>query len=140
MFARRPQRKPKAQVESSSSSSESDIDVPLDDESDTAEFDSTEIIEGDFVVVKVAGKSRIVHYIARVDEIDFDECQGIFLQKVKGRVGSENSLFIPNPEDEASFSKDDIVHKLPEPKMVGGSMKRQGHLSFPCALKQWNLN
>ena len=30
---------------------------------------SDEIIEGDFVIVKVAGKSRVVHYIARIDVV-----------------------------------------------------------------------
>jgi len=52
---------------SPSSSEDGDTEVEYDDESDIE--DDTPIIEGDFVVVKCAGKSRFVHYIARVDVI-----------------------------------------------------------------------
>ena len=63
-----------------SSSSESEFefsDSSADDIDDTDE----DVIEGDFVVVKVAGKSRIVNFIARVDTIDNDEYEGVFLRR-----------------------------------------------------------
>ena len=43
---------------------------------------SYEIIEGHFVIVKVAGKSRVVHFIARIDVLGKYEYEGIFLHKV----------------------------------------------------------
>jgi len=51
-------------------------------------------MEGDFVVVKVAGKARIVHYISRIDVIGGKEYEDIFLQKVPGRVDSEETTFV----------------------------------------------
>ena len=53
-------------------------------ESDTC---TDEVIEGDFVVVKVEGKSREVRYIAQLDTIDGDEFKGTFLEKVPQIVG-----------------------------------------------------
>ena len=122
----------------SSDSSQSESDLELDDESDDA-TDEMDIMEGDFVVVKVAGKSRFVHYIARIDVIDGKEYEGIFLQKVPGRVDSEDTTFVPNTDDEACFTEEDIVYKLPQPKSVGGSRRRSGHLVFKCNLDKWNL-
>ena len=76
-------------------------------ESDADEPDY-QVIEGDFAVVKfVLAKSRIVHYIARVDVIDGDECEG---------VHQTISTFMINDKDEASFPKKDIIRKLPEPQ------------------------
>ena len=47
-----------------SSDKESEIEYDDESSSDDDSFDF-DIHEGDFVVVKVAGKSRIVHYIAQ---------------------------------------------------------------------------
>ena len=57
--------------------------------------------------VILQSKSRIVHYIARVDVIDGDECEG---------VHQTISTFMINDKDEASFPKKDIIRKLPEPQ------------------------
>ena len=63
------------------SSSESDAE---NDVSDSSKFDESdgEIIEGDFVVVKVKGQSRFLNYIARVDTIVNLECKGVFLRRI----------------------------------------------------------
>ena len=68
-------------------SSESDAEKELD-LSDSSEFDESdgEIIEGDFVVVKVKGQSRFLNYIARVDAIDDLECEGVFLRTIPVRM------------------------------------------------------
>lgn len=122
-----------------SDSSLSESDLVLDDESDDA-VDEMDIMEGDFVVVKVAGKSRSVHYIARIDVIDGKEYEGIFLQKVPCRADSEETTFIPDPTDEVYyFPEEDIVYKLPQPKSAGGSRRRSGHLVFKCNLEKWHL-
>ena len=49
------------------SSEESAIEYAETSDEDGVSDD--EIIEGDFVIVKVAGKSRVVHYIARIDVV-----------------------------------------------------------------------
>ncbi|CAM1295476.1 Uncharacterised protein r2_g465 [Pycnogonum litorale] len=120
-------------------STSEDEDIVFDDSSDDEPLDD-EVIEGDFVVVKVCGKSRIVNYIARIDAMEDGEYEGVFLKKVSGRVGSEDDLvFIPNESDDASFLKEDIICKLPSPKVVGGSKRRANHLLFRCNLAKWDL-
>ena len=122
----------------STNTSLSESDLELDDESDDT-VDEMDVMEGDFVVVKVAGKSRIVHYIARVDVVEGKEYEGVFLQKVSGRVDSEETSFVPNPADEACFPAEDIVRKLPQPVIAGGSRRRSGHLVFKCNLDKWHV-
>ena len=107
--------------------------------SDEEEFNA-EFTKGDFVVVKVSGKSRVVNYIARIDGMEGKEYEGVFLKKVSGRVGSEEDrVFIPNEEDSASFQKEEIISKLPAPKIVGGSKRRANRLKFCCNLEKWDL-
>ena len=49
---------------------------------DTNVSDDEELIEGDFVSVKLfSAKSRIAHYIARIDAMDEKEFEGIFLKR-----------------------------------------------------------
>ncbi|KAK3744950.1 hypothetical protein RRG08_048346 [Elysia crispata] len=121
-----------------SSSSESEFefsDSSADDIDDTDE----DVIEGDFVVVKVAGKSRIVNFIARVDTIDNDKYGGVFLRKVLSRMTGKPSFVIDN-NDEALFKKQDILAKLPIPSVVGGSARRENQFTFSCNLELWNIN
>ena len=62
---------------------------------------------------KVAGQSSSKHYIARVDVVDDDEYEDVFLQKVAIKVKDEDVSFLPYSQDQASFTRDDIIHKLP---------------------------
>ena len=122
-----------------SSSSEAS-DVLCDDLSDDDMSDADDIIEGDFVIVQSRGKSRVVYYIAHVDVVDGDEYEGFFLQRMSGKVATDAThKFIPNTEDTASFPKSDIVRKLPQPKVIGGSARRSTQLVFKCNLIRWNL-
>ena len=82
-----------------------------------------EVIEGDFVVVKVGGKSRKVRYIAQVDTIDGDEFEGTFLKKVPQIVGHV-PVFIINKTDIAAFQRNDVIAKLPEPVKNTGSTRK----------------
>ena len=130
----------KTKTTPSSSSSSDTTDVPCDDSSDDELYDAEEIIKGDFVIVKICGKSRVVYYIARVDVVDGDEYEGIFLQRMSGKVATDAiQIFIQNTEDTASFPKSDIVRKLPQPKIIGGSARRSAQLSSKCNLSEWNL-
>ena len=94
---------PPTKSKTPSSSEGDDSEVEHNDESDVDS--DTPIIEGDFVVIKCAGKSRFVHYIARVDVLSGDEFEfeGVFLHKVAGKVGSDRPVFVPDTNDEAAF-------------------------------------
>lgn len=59
--------------------------MELMDDSDSESSDEdhlNDIMEGDFVIVKIPAKTRVLNYIARVDVIDVDEGKGIFLRRV----------------------------------------------------------
>ncbi|GFN90525.1 Jerky protein [Plakobranchus ocellatus] len=102
------------------------------------DVDDTDVIEGDFVVVKVAGKSPIVNFIARVDIIDDDGYEGVFLRKVLSRLTGKASFIIDN-NDTATFLKQNILTKLPVPCVVGSSARRENQLTFPHNLECWNI-
>ena len=145
----------------SSSSSSSEPEGEFEEESDEETSDEEmEIIKGDFVVVSLAGKARVRNFIARVDVVDGDDYEGIFLRKVSARVDCaretltlfisfhsqgllgvllEDTIFVPNTDDTASFAREDIVHKLPQPRIVGGSARRCCQLLFKCSLSKWHL-
>ena len=124
-------------VECSGSSEDKFIHYDDDDDSDEDGLFDDEIITGDYVVVKVAGKACVVHYIAQVDAILDDEYEGIFLQKVLGR--DERQVCVPNEDGTASFAVEDIVQKLPKPMPVGGSARLSNQLNFICSLDKWNM-
>ena len=64
---------------SPSSSEESDGSMVFAESDDTNVSNDEELI-GDFVIVKlVLAKSRIAHYIARIDAMDKNEFEGVFL-------------------------------------------------------------
>ena len=115
------------------SSSSDEGDVVYDDKSDCDSLD--EIVEAnvsDYVVVLVSGKSRTLKYIARVDEFDGEDYEGIFLQKVNRKIisGDDSTAptFIINEADGASFAPQDIVLKLSAPLVIGGSAGKSSQL------------
>ena len=68
---------------------------------------------GDYVIVNVKGRSRGVQYIARIDEVDGNEYEEVFLQKLSGCITHcETMTFIVNENDCASFVSDEVVFKV----------------------------
>ena len=115
-----------------------DMDLTSDSEMETTE-DDDDIIEGDFVIVQIAGKCRQVNYIARIDSVDGIEYEGVFLKKVPGRIQNDG-IYIINEDDQAQFMKADVVRKLPVPSIVGGSARKDGHLKFKYIhLEKYNI-
>ena len=101
-----------------------------------------EIKLGDYVIVLLAGKSRSLKYIARIDDYDEDDCEheGVFLQKVNSKIKSgmegKRLTFVVNEKDGASFALDDIVQILPAPIVVGGSERRNNQVRFDIDLSK----
>ena len=118
----------------SSSESDNEMQIVYDDSDDSEENDQS-IIEGDFVIVKVHGKSRSNHYIARVDAFDGGEFEGVFLRRVLSL--NDRATFVVNAEDEALWLREDIAKKLPTPAIIGTSRRTQ--FQFRCNLDEWNL-
>ena len=70
-------------MSSSESSDEGEADqIKYDDDSDCSLDDN--IIEGDFVIVNVTGRGRLVRYIAGVDSVEADEYEGVSFKKFPG--------------------------------------------------------
>ncbi|ELU15399.1 hypothetical protein CAPTEDRAFT_203340 [Capitella teleta] len=107
----------------------------LESDSDFEDDKGEELIEGDYVIVKVKGKLRDVNYIARVDQLG-NEYEGIFLKKTTSKDGS--FFFVPYEDDGASFAASDVIRKLPTPNHPSGRQKSDyGSLAFePAGL--WN--
>ena len=121
-------------------SSDSEKDMHLIDTDDDVESDD-ETIEGDFVVVKLpSGKGRQLHFIARVNVIDGDELEGVFLKRVAANSSyGGKPAFVIDQDDEASFPRQDVVQKLPTPTSLSGSLRKSLQLVFPCNLSKWEL-
>ena len=98
-----------------------------------------EVTEGDFVLVKVAGKSRVLNFIARVDVVDDLEYGGVFLRKVPTRT-SVKATFVLNSKDIASFQAEDILAKLPNPTIIGDSARLENKFTFSCSIDKRNIN
>ncbi|XP_064595954.1 uncharacterized protein LOC135462656 [Liolophura sinensis] len=134
------QKRRNFEMDDDESSSTSYEEMELCDTDEDLESDD-ELMEGDFVVVKLQGsKGQPMHYIARVDVIDDNELEGVFLKKVSShpnRVGKP--AFVIDLDDEASFPREDCVKKLPTPTSLTGSLRKSNQLVFPCDLSKWEL-
>ena len=134
-------KKQKLPTHSDTSESDSDTNsISFDDLSDIDEPNDSDIIEGDFVIVKVSGKSRFQNFIARVDIIDDIEYECVFLKKGPAKDLNDKPYFIINENDEASFMKEDIIVKLPPAISRDGSGRRRDQLIFNIDLSAWNIS
>ena len=133
-------------MEFSSSSEDEDYAVPIesdssyDDPLDT-ECDNEEVEVGDFVLVQFTGKSNTTYYVGLVDGIDGYELEAKFMRKGRALVGThrDKPQFTFKEGDEASFMKEDVVLKLPQPFASGGTTRREKSFVFPCDLSAWNI-
>lgn len=93
------------------------------DSDDMNTWDSSERF-CDFVVVQFkCAKSRVPHCIARVDLVDSDEYEGVFLQREASRLNTVPT-FIIKENDRASFPLCDVIKKLPIPKHHSSSRRK----------------
>ncbi|ESO87566.1 hypothetical protein LOTGIDRAFT_166446 [Lottia gigantea] len=111
------------------------------DLTDESEFEEdSEMI--DFVAVKETGKAyyHTLYYITRVELIHSDEYEGVSLKKVSSRIESDiPTSFVLNADDEAIIPREDVVHKLPTPKVVGGIARKAAQFVFPSNRTRWDL-
>ena len=86
-----------------------------------------EIMEGDFVVVSInSAKGISQRYIARIDIVNDNEQEEVFMKKMTGhRLEEEKPAFIIDHKNEASFHKQDILKALPAPANQRGSYVNQ---------------
>lgn len=101
-----------------------------------------ELMEGDFVVVNIHGKKGTTQrYVARVDVIDGDEIEGVFMKRIPAQRPTESKqAFIIDHNDDASFDRKDVVVTLPAPKSLTGSLRKSQQFVFPCDLGRFSLS
>ena len=120
----------------SETSDSSESLVPLDD--GTYSDVDNDLMEGDFVIVQVFGAKQSKFFIARVDLINDDDYEGVFLKRLPKKLNGY-SIFVPDESDEASFAKNDVAFKLPMPKQVGGTKRRECQLIFHFDTDRWQV-
>ena len=112
----------------------------MDENSDQSSDD--DIIEGDFVITKVDSKKahrpRLL-YIVRVDVIDDEGYEGIFFRKVQSQLGFGKPSFVVDETDGGSFSKADVVRKLPIPRYLKGCQRKANQLMSNVDLSKWDI-
>ncbi|CAE1240094.1 unnamed protein product [Acanthosepion pharaonis] len=108
---RQTSQKTTANVTSDDDSDDEDCESMAMNDSDDDDVSDDEL-RGDFMVVSVNGKKTTRRYIARVNVIDGDELEGVFLKRILGRKPMDGrQAFIIDPDDEVSLDRQDIVKK-----------------------------
>ncbi|GAA6092229.1 uncharacterized protein zgc:113274 [Tachysurus ichikawai] len=121
-----------------SSSEESDVPIPLDDTSEcessqdeSSEPDISYLSVGDFIIVNFATKYSSYHYIGLVESLEGNEVNARFLRKIRGNTGKDKATFAFKENDVQSVPLNDVLKKLPKPRKVGGTARREQQLIFP---------
>lgn len=112
-------------------SSDDEIFEPEAPETDF-DFSAENIESGDFLLIKFATKTAIVHYVGRVENEINSEYEISFLRK-RGR-----GYVFPNVLDISNVSKEDVVLKLPLPCKSGGSDRLFSIYSFEIDLSSFS--
>ena len=61
----------------------------------------------------------------------------IFFRKGNGEVYHSKQTFVFNNEDECCFPQEDMLMKLPQPKTVGGTARREMQFIFLCTVGEF---
>ena len=85
--------------------------------------DEIEATEGDFVIVQVSTKPHFVRYVARIDNINEPDYEGLYLCRVIRQNDERRFTFKISSNNEASWAKLDVIRKLHFPTIVGTSKK-----------------
>ena len=119
------------------------MEILYDDERDCDGNKTIEANEGDYVIVLVTGRSRALKYFARIDDVNDEEYEGVFLTKVNSiiipRENADTPTFVINEDDGASFAPKNIILKLPVTIVVGGTARTSNQLRFDFDFKKIDL-
>ena len=94
-----------------------------------------EILLGDFLLVKFAGKKTITYYIGKVVGVDCDLVTTKFMRR--STQYKQVTFTFPALEDIAEHPKEDIVQKLPQPISLGGTKRTAAVYRFPVNLEEY---
>ena len=110
--------KPKNKVVVYSSSEESDISFPLNDTTDESSDGSV---------------------FGLVEKVDDADISAKFLRQSCKRSVDGKPIFTFKDNDEGVIPRGDVLKKLPTPKKLGGTARREEKFIFPCSIDKWNV-
>lgn len=116
------------------SSSDNENFIGGDDDDDNIPT-TDDISSGDFVLVKIAGKRLLHHYVAEVLECyaDRDEYAVVYYKK------HGVNKFVKSESEKYDICQSDVVKKLPLPKCEGGSERQIFQITFNLDFSAYNL-
>lgn len=117
--------------------SEYEDEVAEPEEQETRPLILNELKVNDFVLVQFATKKTIVHYVGLIEQQleDKTEFSIRFLRK------KENcpKFFFPDAPDVSDVAFEDIVRKLPQPQIIGGTSRAVTTMSFNINFDQYKF-
>lgn len=128
----------------SSSDSESNESIILESDEVSDDFsdvdysltDNDELDKNDYVLVKFASKTTIVHYVGIVTEVlNLNEFEIKFLRRKQPGY----KFYLPNVEDKSVVDRGDIVLKLPPPNSAK-TVRTSSLITFSVNMSSYNVN
>lgn len=84
----------------------------------------------DFVLVQFAGKKNKVLFVGQVEDKEEDNYKVRFMR----RKEDSWKLFFPEKDDISSVDRSDIIMKLPQPSISGGTSRAISSMAFAVNL------
>lgn len=109
-------------------------EVIKNDNPSDEEMYSSEIVSGDYILIKFATKKKVVHYVALVENVDENEFGVSYLRR-KG-----DKFIFPQVPEKFDVLKEDVVMKLPVPTFYGGTARVSQQLVFAINFTKFNVS
>jgi hypothetical protein len=106
-----------------------------DDEEYPAPLLDRDFTVNDFVVTKFATKKTIKHFIAQIEEPTADGFAVKFLKKKDTAL----KFYFPDNTEKSEIDSEDLVLKLRQPDIIGGTSRAANCFSFKEDLSSFNL-
>ena len=82
------------------------------------------------MLVSIRGMPRVVPYIARIDSLEDNELEEVFLKKIQRCSNFDKLTVVIDDVNQDLFIKTDIVCNLPEPHIMRESARKSQQLFF----------
>ncbi|KAG8271207.1 hypothetical protein J6590_068632 [Homalodisca vitripennis] len=107
---------------------EEEMDIALQDK-----IECVEIKQDDYVLVKLAGKKKVLYYVAKViTKVDV-------VYEIQYLMKTENNTFILRNETIYEIDEEEVICKLPTPSTTGSSERLKQSLKFPVNFSAYDM-
>ena len=125
-----------------SSDSADDVDLGAAESENEGDDQLKNLKSGDYVIVQLKGQKNVFHYAARIDKPadDDEDVEITYLERKPAKYDDEERRFvIPEPSKSYPVPQRDIVKKLPQPIVTGGTKRISRQITFPISLMDYNM-